>query len=244
MDVRDMAGRRVLVTGASSGIGRATALVYAEAGAVVVAVARRADELDRLAAAAETLSGAIEPVAGDITDGAFIARLAAAAGAVDVLVNCAGILGHGPFLEADADEWPKVWELNVHATMRLSQAIARGMKERGSGHIVIVTSILAGKVYRFTLPYAATKHALRAIRKGMRMELAEFGIKVTEVAPGLTDTPILASFENDDAAADYDARPYRPLDAEDVAQAIFRVTLSGPNACPEIVEVHPLGQIE
>ena len=69
-------------------------------------------------------------------------------------------------------------------------------------------------------------------------------VQVTEVAPGLTDTPILGSFENDDAAADYDARPYRPLDAEDVAAAIFRVTLSGPNACPEIVEVHPLGQIE
>ena len=244
MDARDMAGRRVLVTGASSGIGRATALVYAGAGAHVVAVARRADELEKLVSEAGPLGGTIEAAAGDITDGAFISRLAVSAGAIDVLVNCAGILGHGPFLEADADEWPKVWELNVHATMRLTQAIARGMKERGSGHIVIVTSILAGKVYRFTLPYAATKHALRAIRKGLRMELAEFGIKVTEVAPGLTDTPILSSFENDDAAADYDARPYRPLDAEDVAQAIYRVTLSGPNACPEIVEVHPLGQIE
>ena len=76
------------------------------------------------------------------------------------------------------------------------------------------------------------------------MELAEFGIKVTEVAPGLTDTPILHSFENDDAAADYDARAYQALDAKDVALTIFRVTLSNPNACPELVEVHPLGQIE
>ncbi len=244
MDANSFSGRRVLVTGASSGIGRATALVYAASGADVVATARRADELDRLRAEAEPLAGAIQAVPGDLTEAAFVTALAAAAGAVDVLVNCAGMLGHGPFLDTDADDWPKVWELNVHATMRLSQAIARGMRDRGHGHIVIVTSILAGKVYRFTLPYAATKHALRAIRTGLRMELAEFGIKVTEVAPGLTDTPILRSFENDDAAADYDARPYRPLDPEDVAATIFRVTLSGPNACPEIVEVHPLGQIE
>ncbi len=244
MDGNDFSGRRVLVTGASSGIGRATALMYAEAGAEVIAVARRAGELEKLRAEAEAFDGTIEAAPGDITEAAFVTALAKAAGPIDVLVNCAGILGHGPFLETDPDDWPKVWELNVHATMRLSQAIALGMRDRGHGHIVIVTSILAGKVYRFTLPYAATKHALRAIRKGLRMELAEFGIKVTEVAPGLTDTPILGSFDNDDAAADYDARPYRPLDAEDVAAAIFRVTLSGPNACPEIVEVHPLGQIE
>ena len=244
MDANDFSGRRVLVTGASSGIGRATALVYAEAGADVVATARRAEELDRVRDEAEPFGGSIEAVPGDITEAAFVSTLAAAAGPVDVLVNCAGMLGHGPFLDTDADDWPKVWELNVHATMRLTQAIARGMRDRESGHIVIVTSILAGKVYRFTLPYAATKHALRAIRTGLRMELAEFGIKVTEVAPGLTDTPILRSFENDDAAADYDARPYRPLDAEDVALTIFRVTLSNPNACPELVEVHPLGQIE
>ncbi len=244
MDANDFSGRRVLVTGASSGIGRATALVYAEAGADVVATARRADELEKLRAEAETFEGSIEAVPGDITESAFVTALAAAAGPVEVLVNCAGMLGHGPFLDTDPDDWPGVWALNVNATMRLSQAVARGMRDRGSGHIVIVTSILAGKVYRYTLPYAATKHALRAIRKGLRMELAEFGIKVTEVAPGLTDTPILRSFENDDAAADYDARPYPPLDAEDVAQAIYRVTLSGPNACPEIVEVHPLGQIE
>ncbi len=244
MDAIDFLGCRVLVTGASSGIGRATALMYAEAGADVVATARRAEELDCVKAEAEHFVGSIEAVPGDITKASFVTELATAAGQVDVLVNCAGMLGHGPFLDTDADDWPKVWELNVQATMRLSQAIARGMRDRGSGHIVIVTSILAGKVYRFTLPYAATKHALRAIRTGLRMELAEFGIKVTEVAPGLTDTPILRSFENDDAAADYDARPYQPLDAKDVALTIFRVTLSGPNACPELVEVHPLGQIE
>lgn len=244
MDPQSFSGRRVLVTGASSGIGRATALVFAAAGADVIATARRAAELDRLGAEAEPLHGAIEPLAGDITDAAFVGALAAAAEPVDVLVNCAGILGHGPFLDSDPDNWPKIWALNVHATMRLSQAIALGMRNRGHGHIVIVTSILAGKVYRYTLPYAATKHALRAIRTGLRMELAEFGIKVTEVAPGLTDTPILRSFDNQDAAADYDARPYRPLDAEDVAMTIFGVAQSGPNACPELVEVHPMGQIE
>jgi len=237
----NLAGKRIVVTGASSGIGRATALAFCEHQATVIATARRADELEQLRGA--ITSGAIETVAGDLTDPQFPAVLAAEAGAVDVLVNCAGMLGHGPFLDTDPGEWPKVWQLNVHALMCVSQAVGRGMRDRGAGHIINVTSILAGRAYRYTLPYTATKHAVRGISRGLRVELAEFGIKVTEVAPGLTDTPILKSFSDDDAAADYDARPYTPLDAGEVATAIVNVALSAPNTCPERVEVNPLGQI-
>ncbi len=242
MQEPNLVGRRVLVTGGSSGIGRATALAFASAGAAVIATARRGDELAVLCDEADSLPGTIEAVAGNLTDADFPAALAKTADPVDVLVNCAGMLGHGPFLDTDPAEWPKVWELNVHALMCVSQAIGRGMRARGSGHIINVTSILAGRAYRYTLPYTATKHAVRGVSRGLRVELAEFGIKVTEVAPGLTDTPILDSFSDDDAAADYDARPYQPLDADEVALAIVRVALSGPNTCPERVEVHPLGQ--
>ncbi len=104
MVANDFSGRRVLVTGASSGIGRATALVYAEAGADVVATARRAEELDRVRDEAEHFGGSIEAVPGDINEAAFVTALAVAAGPVDVLVNCAGMLGHGPFLDTDADD--------------------------------------------------------------------------------------------------------------------------------------------
>jgi len=242
MQESNLVGRRVLVTGGSSGIGRATALAFASEGAAVIATARRGDELAALCDEADSLPGTIETVAGNLTDADFPAALAKAADPADVLVNCAGMLGHGPFLDTDPAEWPKVWELNVHALMCVSQAIGRGMRARGSGHIINVTSILAGRAYRYTLPYTATKHAVRGVSRGLRVELAEFGIKVTEVAPGLTATPILDSFSDDDAAADYDARPYQPLDAHEVALVIVRVALSGPNTCPERVEVHPLGQ--
>lgn len=238
-----LVGRRVLVTGGSSGIGRATALAFAAEGAAVIATARRGDELETVCVEANPLAGTIEAFIGNLTDPDFPGVLAKAADPVDVLVNCAGMLGHGPFLDTDPAEWPKVWELNVHALMCVCQAVGRGMRERGSGHIINVTSILAGRAYRYTLPYTATKHAVRGVCRGLRVELAEFGIKVTEVAPGLTDTPILESFSSDDAAADYDARPYQPLDADEVAGTIVRVALSAPNTCPERVEVNPLGQI-
>ena len=236
-----LAGRRALVTGASSGIGRATALAFSREGATVIATARRADELELLRQ--EAAEGLIETVSGNLTDSGFPAALAAAADPVDIVVNCAGMLGHGSFLDTDAAEWPRVWELNVHALMCVCQAVGRGMRTRGSGHIINVTSILAGRAYRYTLPYTATKHAVRGVCRALRVELAEFGIRVTEVAPGLTDTPILKSFQSDDAAADYDARPYIPLDADEVAAAIVHAAMSGPNTCPERVEVNPLGQI-
>lgn len=239
-----LTGKRILVTGASSGIGRATALALAAEGAHVIGTGRRQNELDKLRADAGDLPGVIETVAGDLTDKSFLAPLVEAAEPVDVLVNCAGMLGHGPFLDSDPEDWAPVWELNVHAPMRLSQAIGRGMRERGAGHIINVTSILAGKAYRFTLPYTATKHAIRGICRTLRVELAEYGIKVTEVTPGLTDTPILRKFDDDEAAADYDARPYRPLDAEEVANAIVYVAMSNPNTCPERVMVNPIGQTE
>ena len=241
MQPTNLEDRRVLVTGASSGIGRATALAFARSGATVIATARRDDELTQLCG--EVDEGLIEAVPGDLTDPQFLAELATAAGQVDILVNCAGMLGHGPFLDTDSGEWPRVWELNVHALMCVSQVVGRGMRKRRSGHIINVTSILAGKAYRYTLPYTATKHAVRGICRGLRVELAEFGIKVTEVAPGLTDTPILQSFEDPKSAADYDARPYQPLAAEEVADAIVSVARSQPNSCPERIEVNPLGQI-
>ena len=233
---------RIVLTGASSGIGRATALAFAETGATVIATARRADELAQLCGEAD--EGLIEVVPGNLIDPEFPAELAAFAGKVTILVNCAGMLGHGPFLDSDPTEWPRVWDLNVHALMCVSQAVGRGMRERGRGHIINVTSILAGKAYRYTLPYAATKHAVRGVCRGLRVELAEFGIKVTEVAPGLTDTPILQSFEDAKSAADYDARPYQPLAAAEVADAIVGVAASQPNTCPERVEINPLGQVE
>jgi NADP-dependent 3-hydroxy acid dehydrogenase YdfG len=233
-------GRRALVTGASSGIGRATALMLAAAGAEVVATARRADLLETLCHEA---AGGIVPVAGDLTDAAFVAALVRRAEPVDMLVNAAGALKHAPFLESDPDDWEPVWRLNVDALLRLTQLVARGMAARRRGHIVNISSVVARRVYRYTLAYAATKSAVRTITRGLRVELAPYGIKVTEIAPGLTATDVFGQVDHPDVIAAYRDRGYTPLAAQDVARAIVDALATEPNACPDVIELNPIGQV-
>jgi NADP-dependent 3-hydroxy acid dehydrogenase YdfG len=234
-----LAGRRALVTGASSGIGRVTAGLLADSGVEVIASARRADLLETLGAGN---GGRIIPVAGDLTDPAFIAALARGAGPVDILVNAAGALKHAPFLESDPADWAPVWRLNVEALLRLTQLIARGMAERKRGHIVNISSVVARRAYRYTLAYAASKSAVRTLSACLRVELAEHGIKVTEIAPGLVDTDVFGSVDHPEVIAAYRDRGYKPLRPEDVASAIVGALSTADNACPDVIELNPVLQ--
>ena len=232
--------KTVLVAGASSGIGRETALMFAAADAQVIAVARSADKLAGLKAEA---GGTLQTIAGDLTDPAFTDRLVAEAGAVDILVNLAGRTAHAPFLETDPDMWRDAWELNVHAMLVLSQGIARGMAERGSGHIINISSILARQVYPLTMFYAATKHATAAITRGMRIELAEHGIRVTEIAPGLVDTELMDQPDHPAVIAAYAKRKSARLPAAEVARAILYAAGTEPGTAPELIALNPHDQI-
>lgn len=236
----NFSGRTVLVAGASSGIGRETALMFAAGGATVIAVARNAEKLTTLKAEAD---GDIAVIAGDLTDGEFVARLVAEAGDVDILVNLAGRTAHAPFLDSDPDMWRAAWELNVHALLVLSQGIARGMVARGSGHIINVSSILARQVYPLTMFYAATKHATAAVTRGMRIELAEHGVRVTEVAPGLVDTDLMSQPDHPDVVAAYAKRQDARLPAADVARAIVFAAGASPGTVPELIALNPHDQI-
>ena len=104
-------------------------------------------------------------------------------------------------------------------------------------------SILADRVYPFTMAYAASKHAVRAVCRGLRVELAPHGIKVTEVAPGLVETAILSNTDHEEVLEAYSSRPYPPLVPEDIAHAITAAAASGPNACPELIAINPMGQV-
>ena len=234
-----LAGRRALVTGASSGIGRVTALLLAVAGAEVIASARRADLLETLCDGAR---GRIVPIAGDLTDPAFVDTLARNAGPIDILVNAAGTLKHAPFLESDPADWAPVWRLNVEALLRITQRVARGMAERKRGHIVNISSVVARRAYRYTVAYAASKSAVRTISACLRVELAEHGIKVTEIAPGLVDTEVFDSVDHPEVIAAYRSRGYRPLRPEDVASAIVGAICTADNACPDVIELNPVLQ--
>lgn len=235
-------GKRVLVTGATGGIGGAIAEAFAAEGATVIATGRNADKLAELAGRCRDAPGSVETIAGDLTEAAFAARLAEASAPVDVLVNGVGWVRHVPFLESDPADWEKSWRLNVHSVLVLTRLVARGMAARGTGQIVNVGSVLGDRVYRYMLFYAATKHALRAISRGLRLELAEHGIKVTEIAPGLVDTGLLDEIDHPEVLAAYAARDYPPLEAADIAEATLAATRAAPNACPELVVVNPMGQ--
>jgi NAD(P)-dependent dehydrogenase (short-subunit alcohol dehydrogenase family) len=186
--------RQILLTGASGGIGRATAARLADAGHLVFAAARRAGELKALAAA----HPAIRPVVLDITDPAAIDhahdQIQAETGGngLDVLINAAGILALGP-VEAVSDPQTRAqFEVNLFGTLAVTRAFLPSMRERGAGRIVNVSSIMG----RFALPgsgiYAASKFALEAASDALRIELAPFGVRVVLVEPGVIATPLYA----------------------------------------------------
>jgi NADP-dependent 3-hydroxy acid dehydrogenase YdfG len=234
--MQSLTGKRVLVTGASSGIGQATARAFAEAGASVVATGRSAEGLRALGGSATAT------VAGDLTDRAFATRLAESAGAVDILVNNAGALKHAPFLESDPADWARVFEINVQAVLVLTQLIARGMAARRSGHIINLSSILARRVAPVTTVYSASKHAVAAISIGLRQELRAHGIRVTEIAPGVVDTKVFRDLEDPALVARYSTPKFEPLTATQIAETILFAARTDPNACPELIEIKASGQ--
>jgi NADP-dependent 3-hydroxy acid dehydrogenase YdfG len=206
-----------VVTGASSGIGAATARVLAGDGYRVVLGARRLQRLQQLAT---EISG--EAIALDVTDPESVEAFAAQVPACDVLVNNAGgALGLEPLAEADEELWRTMYEANVLGTMRMTRALLPRLVESGNGHVVGVTSIAAFETYRGGAGYTAAKHAQRAALRTLRLELLGQPVSVTEVAPGMVETEFsLVRFEGDAEAAAKVYAGMDPLHAEDVAECI------------------------
>jgi NADP-dependent 3-hydroxy acid dehydrogenase YdfG len=234
--------KRVLVTGAASGIGRATALAFCAEGADVTATDRDANRLDEAGEEARPLGGRWSAIPGDITDPSFVTALAAAA-EYDILVNVAGTLSHTPFLEGDPDHWRTVFDTNVIALLRLTQAVARGMAARKVGHIILMSSAQARAVYPYTMVYAASKHAVRAIHVGLRQELGPLGIRCTEVCPGLVgDTALLDATDHPAVVESYKRRTYRPIAAADISRAVIFVAKTPAGVDIDTIEIKPIGQ--
>ncbi len=232
-------GKTVLVTGASAGIGRATALALAAEGASVIATARREPALRALAEDIAGAGGSVRWIAGDIDEEAFIQTLAGEAASVDILVNNAGILNYAPLLEMSPDDSTAMFRTNVLAALRVAQVVGRAMVARGSGHIIMITSGAAREVPRYAVVYSATKHALAAITAGLRMELQEYGVKVSEIAPGSVDTGIRDAITHPAVLAAIAARPVAPLAAEDVANAIVFAATAPDHCTTQLLDVRP-----
>jgi NADP-dependent 3-hydroxy acid dehydrogenase YdfG len=206
-----------VVTGASSGIGAATAKTLAAQGFHVVAVARRADRIQRLA---DEIGGTA--VVADVTDDSAVQSLAARLGRVGVLVNSAGgARGLQPVSEADLDDWRWMWETNVLGTLRVTRALLPALIESGDGLIVTVTSTAALEVYDGGAGYTAAKHAQGALHRTLRGELLGKPVRLTEIAPGAVHTEFsLVRFGGDAQRAEAVYAGITPLSAQDVAEAI------------------------
>jgi NADP-dependent 3-hydroxy acid dehydrogenase YdfG len=209
--------RVAVVTGASAGIGEATAKTLAAQGFHVVVVARRADRIEALAA---ELGGTA--IVADVTDGAAVDALAAALERVDVLVNNAGgAKGLDPVAHADLEHWRWMWETNVLGTLRVTRALLPKLIESGDGLIVTVTSVAAMEVYDGGAGYTAAKHAQGALHRTLRGELLGKPVRLTEIAPGAVETEFsLVRFGGDQQRADAVYEGMTPLVAADVAEVI------------------------
>jgi NADP-dependent 3-hydroxy acid dehydrogenase YdfG len=209
--------RVAVITGASAGIGEATARNLAAQGFHVVAVARRADRIKALAAEIDGTA-----IVADVTDAAAVEALAAALQRVDVLVNNAGgAKGLEPVADADLENWRWMWETNVLGTLRVTRALLPKLIDSGDGLIVTVTSIAAMEVYDGGSGYTAAKHAQGALHRTLRGELLGKPVRLTEIAPGAVETEFsLVRFEGDQQRADAVYRGITPLTAGDVAEVI------------------------
>ena len=239
MTTRQADKRVAVVTGASAGIGEATARTLAAQGFHVVCVARRAD---RIKALADDIDGSA--IVADVTDGDAVAALADGLDRVDVLVNNAGgAKGLEPVADADLEHWRWMWETNVLGTLRVTRALLPKLIESGDGLIVTITSIAAFEIYDGGSGYAAAKNAQGALHRTLRGELLGKPVRLTEIAPGMVETEFsLVRFGGDAAKADAVYEGMTPLVGQDIAEVIGFVASRPPHVNLDQIVIRPRDQ--
>ncbi|WP_442968042.1 SDR family NAD(P)-dependent oxidoreductase [Rhabdothermincola sp.] len=214
--------RLAVITGASSGIGAATATRLAQEGFEVVLGARRAERIERLAS---RIGGRSHPL--DVTDDASVEAFCATLDRCDVLVNNAGgAIGLEPVEEADLADWQQMFDTNVLGVARMTRALLPALVASGDGHVVVVGSIAAHEPYPGGAGYNAAKFGVRAVVGVLRQELLGRPVRVTEIDPGMVETEFsLVRFRGDAERASRVYEGMTPLTPEDVADCIaFAVT--------------------
>jgi NADP-dependent 3-hydroxy acid dehydrogenase YdfG len=233
-------GRTAVVTGASSGIGAATAARLAEEGFDVVLGARR---LDRLRSLADSIGG--RALRLDVTDPASVAEFAAALERVDVLVNNAGgAFDAAPVADADLDSWARTYEVNVLGTVRVTKALLPALRSSGAGDVVFVSSTAGMVSYEGGASYTAAKHGVHTLAETLRLELNGEPVRVIEIAPGMVRTEEFSAKRlGSSDAADAVYRGVRePLVAEDIADCIAWSITRPHHVNIDLMIVRPLAQ--
>jgi NADP-dependent 3-hydroxy acid dehydrogenase YdfG len=233
-------GRVAVVTGASSGIGAATAERLAQEGFDVVLAARR---LDRLTALAERIGG--RAVQLDVTDPTSVAAFAAGLDRVDVLVNNAGgAFDANPVADADLDSWARTYEVNVLGTVRLTKALLPALRASGAGDVVFVSSTAGLTSYEGGASYTASKHGVHTLAETLRLELNGEPVRVVEIAPGMVRTEEFSvkRLGSSDAADAVYRGVREPLVAEDIADCIAWTITRPHHVNIDLMIVRPLAQ--
>lgn len=231
-----------VVTGASSGIGAATAIALGRQGYQIIVGARRVDRLKRVAGE----DGVAMHL--DVTDQdsvkEFVREIAKRFGHVDVLVNNAGgALGQDPIAAAVDDDWVRMWQTNVFGLMLMTRECLPLLRKAKTGHIVNIGSVAGFENYVGGAGYTSAKHAVRAITRTLRLELNGEPIRVTEVAPGLAETEFaLVRFQGDRKKAKAPYEGVKPLAAEDIADCVVWAVTRPPHVDIDEIVVRPIAQ--
>ena len=231
-----------IVTGAGSGIGAATARDLASAGCPVHLVGRRADRLEEVAAAIRARGGSAEAHRCDVQDAEALRAVAAAVvarhGRIDVLVAAAGVHDAANLCDGDPARWREVIDTNVLGVINACHAVLPQMRAQGSGHLVLIASVAGRKTWDGEPVYTASKHAVVALADSLRQAVTRSGIRMTMLAPGMADTPIL-----DTPFGRELKETVRVLDPEDVARAIRFALEQPPHVSVSEIVLRPTDQV-
>ena len=243
-----LTGKVALVTGASSGIGEATARALAQEGAAVALVARREERLSALAQEITAAGGKAEVVALDVSTEAgaqeAVQRTLSALGRLDILVNNAGLMLLGPVLDADTEDWRRMLDLNVLSLMVLTHAALPGMKAQGAGHVVNISSVSGRGASPTSAGYSASKWAVGGFSEGLRQEVRAFGVRVTVIEPGVVATELTNHITHTATKDTYESRisTMTPLESEDIAAAVVYAVTQPQRVNVNEILIRPLDQ--
>ncbi|MEI6447339.1 MAG: SDR family NAD(P)-dependent oxidoreductase [Actinomycetes bacterium] len=244
-----LAGRAAAVTGASSGIGEATALALSEAGAAVALGARRVDRLEALAERINSAGGKAVAIECDVADEqsahAFVKGAAQQLGRLDILVNNAGVMLLGPLEGADTDEWRRMVDVNLLGLLYCTQAAMPHLRDGGHGHVVNVSSVAGRTASAFVGVYNATKWAVTGFSEALRQEAAHSKIRVTCVEPGLVETELPTHNTNPLVLQSIEKMKEdigEVLQSEDIAAAILHAVTAPQRVNVNEVLIRPSGQ--
>lgn len=243
-----LVGRVALITGASSGIGAATALALAGEGAHIILVARRQDRLQELAAKINADGQKASYITADITNDNDVKRIfieiAQAHGRLDILINNAGIMLLSPVRDADPQDWRKMIELNLFGLMLMTQSALPLMKQDGTGHIVNVASVAGRVANPGSSGYAATKFGVVGFSEALRREIYKENIRVTVVESGIVATELVTHITHPEMKAGVQSRldTTETLQPEDIAAAILYAVTQPSRVNVNEILVRPTSQ--